>query len=55
MAKCIHSNGITYVQARYYITGGWDTDKNIIVAEIYHAEAGSLEENEFRKHNAAVL
>jgi len=32
MAKRIHANGKASVQARYNITGGCDTDKNIIVA-----------------------
>jgi transposase len=55
MAKRIHANGQASVQARYNITGGCDTDKNIIVAAIYHAETGSLEAKEFRQHQADAL
>jgi len=55
MAKRIHANGKASVQARYNITGGCDTDKNIIVAAIYHAETGNLEAREFKQHKADAL
>ncbi len=40
------------VHVRYSITGGCDTDKNVIVAAIYHAESGDLETREFRQPEA---
>jgi transposase len=52
MAKRVHATGSAQVHARYSITGGCDTDKNIIVAAIYHAESGDLEAREFRQHRA---
>lgn len=55
MAKRIHANGHASVQARYNITGGCDTDKNMIVAAIYYAETGSLEAKEFKQHKADAL
>ncbi len=55
MAKRIHANGKASVQARFNITGGCDTDKNIIVAAIYYAETGNLEAQEFKQHKADAL
>lgn len=52
MAKRIHGHGQASVHARYHITGGCDTDKNLIVAAIYHAESGQLEAREFHQHQA---
>lgn len=55
MAKRIHGNGRASVHARYHITGGCDTDKNLIVAAIFQAETGDLEAKEFRQHKADAL
>jgi transposase len=55
MAKRIHGSGQASVHARFQVTGGCDTDKNIIVAAIYQAETGSLEAREFRQHKADAL
>lgn len=42
-------------QARYNITGGCNTDRNIIVVTIFHAEIGDLEAKEFKQHKADAL
>jgi transposase len=55
MAKRVHANGQASIHARYHITGGCDTDKNIIVAAIFQAETGNLEAREFRQHRADAL
>jgi transposase len=55
MARRVHANGLASVHARYHITGGCDTDKNIIVAAIYQAESGRLEAREFRQHREDAL
>jgi transposase len=55
MTKRIHANGQTQLHARYHITGGCDTDKNIIVGAIYHANTGHLEAQEFRQHREDAL
>ena len=55
MARRVHAAGKTQVHARYSITGGCDTDKNIIVAAVYHAETGDLEAREFRQHREDAL
>jgi transposase len=49
MTKRIRANGQASVHARFQRTGGYDTDKNIIVAAIYQAEAGYQEAREFRQ------
>jgi transposase len=55
MAKRVRANGQATVHARYQITGGCDTDKNIIVAAVYRAETGELESREFRQHKIDAL
>lgn len=55
MPRRIHGAGKAQVAARYHITGGCDTDKNIIVAAIYTAETGHLEACEFKQHRADAL
>lgn len=55
MTKRIRATGVAQVHARYTITGGCDTDKNIIVAAIYHADTGDLESREFHQHRADAL
>jgi transposase len=55
MAKRVRANGQAVVQARYDITGGCDSDKNIIVAAIFQAETGHLEAQEFKQHRADAL
>lgn len=55
MVKRIRANGHAQIHARYQVTGGCDTDKNIIVAAIYHAETGDLEAREFHQHRADAL
>jgi transposase len=55
MAKRIRANGHAQIHARYQVTGGCDTDKNFIVAAIYHADTGDLEAREFRQHRADAL
>ena len=39
MARRIRASGQAQVHARYSITGGCDTDKNIIVAAVYNAQS----------------
>lgn len=55
MVKRIHGNGRASVHSRYDITGGCDTDNNLIVASIFQAETGSLEARKFRQHKADAL
>lgn len=55
MTKRVRANGKTQVSVRFHITGGCDTDKNIIVAAIYRADCGHLEAREFRQHKADAL
>jgi transposase len=55
MPKRIHAQGQASVSARYHITGGCDTDKNIIVAAIFWAETGQLISQEFQQHRNAAL
>lgn len=55
MTKRIRADGQAQLHARYQITGGCDTDKNIIVAAIYHANTGHLEAQEFRQHREDAL
>jgi transposase len=55
MTRRIHAKGNAQVHARYQITGGCDTDKNFIVAAIYHADSGDLEVREFRQHREDAL
>jgi len=38
MSRRVRAEGQASVQARYHITGGNDTDKNVIVAAIFEAE-----------------
>lgn len=52
MTKRVHANGQALIHARYNITGGCDTDKNIIVAAIFQAATGQLEAREFKQHRA---
>ena len=55
MAKRIRANGHALIHARYQVTGGCDTDKNFIVAAIYHADTGDLQAREFHQHRADAL
>jgi len=55
MVRRIRASGLAQVHARYQVTGGCDTDKNYIVAAIYHADTGSLEAQEFRQHQVDAL
>ena len=55
MTKRVHASGKTQVHARFSITGGCDTDQNIIVAAVYHANSGSLEARKFRQHREDAL
>lgn len=55
MTKRVRANGQALVHARYQITGGCDTDKNFIVAAVYHAATGELESREFRQHKIDAL
>lgn len=55
MTRGIHANGQASVHARYQITGGCDTDKNIIEAAIYQPETGDLEAREFPQHRDDAL
>lgn len=55
LPKRVHAGGQELVHARYNITGGCDTDKNIIVAAIYHADTGYLEAREFKQHRDDAL
>ena len=55
MPKRVHASGQALVHARYTITGGCDTDKNIIVAAIFHADTGQLEAREFKQHREDAL
>lgn len=55
MSRRVRANGQATVHSRYQITGGCDTDKNIIVAAVFQAETGSLEAREFKQHKADAL
>lgn len=55
MTHRIHANGKSTVSARYHITGGCDTDKNVIVAAIFWADDGQLISREFQQHKADAL
>ncbi len=55
MSRRVRASGRSSVHSRYHITGGCDTDKNIIVAAVYQAETGSLESREFRQHREDAL
>jgi transposase len=55
MTKRVRATGTAQVHARFTITGGCDTDKNFIVAAIYHADTGDLQAKEFRQHRADAL
>ena len=55
MTRRVRASGQTQVAARYHITGGCDTDKNIIVAAIFHADTGDLEAKEFHQHRQDAL
>lgn len=50
-----HSTGTTLVHARYKITGGCDTGKNIIVAASYQVDTRHLQAHEFRQHRSDAL
>jgi len=55
MTRRVRASGQAQVHARYHITGGCDTDKNIIVAAVYQADTGDLQAKEFRQHRADAL
>lgn len=55
MPKRVRASGQALVQARHNITGGCDTDKNIIVAAVFHADTGQLEAREFKQHRDDAL
>lgn len=55
MTRRVRASGQAQVAARYHITGGCDTDKNIIVAAIYHADTGDLQSREFHQHRQDAL
>lgn len=55
MSKRVRATGKAQISARFHITGGCDTDKNLIVAAIYHADTGHLEAREFHQHRADAL
>lgn len=55
MSRRVRAEGQASVQARYHITGGCDTDKNIIVAAIFEADTGHLESREFQQPKADAL
>lgn len=55
MPKRVRASGQALVQARYHITGGCDTDKNIIVAAVFQADTGHLEAQEFKQHREDAL
>jgi len=55
MPKRVQASGQALVQARYHITGGCDTDKNVIVAAVFQAEVGHLEAREFKQHREDAL
>ena len=55
MTRRIHANGETAVSSRYHITGGCDTDKNVIVAAIFWADTGQLISREFQQHKGDAL
>lgn len=55
MPKRVRASGQALVQARHHITGGCDTDKNVIVAAVFHADTGHLEAQEFKQHREDAL
>ena len=55
MVRRVRVSGKAQVHARHLVTGGCDTEKNFIVAAIYHAETGSLEAQEFRQYQVDAL
>jgi transposase len=55
MTRRVRASGQAQVHARYHITGGCDTDKNIIVAAIYQADTGDLQAKEFHQHRQDAL
>ncbi len=55
MSKRVRASGQAHVHPRYQITGGCDTDKNIIVTAIYHADTGFLESREFHQHREDAI
>lgn len=55
MTRRVRANGQAQVHTRFHITGGCDTDKNIIVAAIYQADTGDLEAKEFHQHREDAL
>ena len=55
MTRRVRASGQAQVHARYHITGGCDTDKNIIVAAIYQADTGDLQAKEFHQHREDAL
>jgi hypothetical protein len=55
MTRRVRASGQAQVHARYHITGGCDTDKNIIVAAVYHADTGDLQAKEFHQHRQDAL
>ncbi len=55
MSKRIRANGLALVHARYHVTAGCDTDKNFILAAVFHAEDGQLEAREFRQYREDAL
>src|SRR3990172_9057422 len=55
MPRRIRASGQALVKPRYTITGGCDSDKNIIVAAIFHADTGNLEAREFHQHREDAL
>lgn len=55
MPKRVRASGQALVQARYHITGGCDTDKNVIVAAVFQADTGHLEAREFKQHREDAI
>jgi transposase len=55
MPRRIRATGKALVKPRYTITGGCDTDKNVIVAAVFHADTGNLEAREFHQHRGDAI
>lgn len=55
MTKRIRATGSAQFNPCFNITGGCDTDKNFIVAAIFHSETGDLEAREFRQHHSDAI
>ena len=55
MPKRVQASGQARVQARYHITGGCDTDKNVIVAAVFQPDVGHLEAREFKQHQEDAI